>query len=263
MAQRVVVMLVVACLFTVGRPARPEGATSATVAADGQTSAGRAGSTQEEFLRLLADAQKAYTAVNDYVTTIVIQERIEGELRPIETGILKFKKPFAVYIKWHAGPQAGLQALYVRGQNGGKLLARKGGVLGLVTFRLEPTSKLALGDNRHPITEAGVGYILDMLESNSKRAAAAGQGRVRRLPELPEVQPRGPRYELLVEADANAGYYCHRCVVTFDLKTRLVAGVQVYDWNDQLIEDFRLFNVRLNVGLTENDFSPDNPQYNF
>ena len=263
MALRVVLMLVVAYLSTVGRPAWSEEATTATSAVDSKTSGVRPVSTQEEFLRLLGDAQKAYTAVNDYVTTIVIQERIDGELRPLEIGILKFKKPFAVYIKWFKGPQAGMQVLYVRGQNGGKLLARKGGVLGLVTFRLEPTSKLALGDNRHPITEAGFGYTLDMLESNSKRAVAAGQGRVRRLPDLAEAQLRGPRYELLVEADESAGYYCRRCVVTFDPRTRLLTGVQIYDWKDQLIEHYRFFDTRLNVGLTDTDFSPENPEYNF
>jgi hypothetical protein len=233
------------------------------VSANAQTSGSANASLIQEFTRWLAEAQDAYTRVNDYVSTIVVQERIENELRPREVGTLKFRKPFCVYIKWYEGPQAGTQALYVNGQNDGKVLARQGGLLGLVTFRLQPTSKLALSDNRHPITEAGIGFILDLIESNRKRAVANGCARVRRLEDRANFQPRGPRYELLVEADEKSGYYCRRALVTFDPQTRLIVAAQVFDWDNKLVEDYRYLNLRLNIGLTDRDFDPKNPQYNF
>ena len=31
----------------------------------------------------------------------------------------------------------------------------------------------------------------------------------------------------------------------------------------QLLEEYTYFNITLNVGLTDEDFSPDNPNYNF
>jgi outer membrane lipoprotein-sorting protein len=236
--------------------------TSPTKTATPPTSA-PAAAPEAEITRLLADAQKAYAAVNDYTATFIAQERIEGALRGRQVGIIKFKKPFAVYLKRSEGPQAGLQGLYVKGQNDGKMLVRKGGILGLVTFRLDPKSKLVLDDNRHPITEAGIGFSLDLIEANRKRAVAEGCARVRRLPDDRKAQPPGIRYELIAEADQSAGYYCRRAIVTLDPKNRLMIAVQVYDWKDQLIEDYRFLNLRLNVGLTDMDFSPKNPEYGF
>jgi hypothetical protein len=250
-------------LFTLAPPASPQSSASITVAAAPKTSGTRLGPLEEEFTQRLAEAQKVYTQVNDYVSTLVMQERLEGELRPRSVGLIKFRKPYSVYLKWHEGPQAGTQALYVAGENDGKVLARKGGLLGLATFRLQPTSRLALSENRHPITEAGLGFMLDLIESNRKRAVANGCARVRRLDERAALQPQGPRYELVVEADGNAGYYCRRALVTFDPRTRLLVAVQVFDWNNRLIEDYRYLNVRLNVGLTDRDFDPKNPAYNF
>jgi hypothetical protein len=243
--------------------ASPETGTSITIAIDPKTSGTRLGPLELEFAQRLAEAQKAYTQVNDYVSTLVVQERIEGEMRPREVGVIKFKKPFCVYIKWYEGPQAGTQGLYVAGQNNGKVIARKGGLLGLATFRLNPTSRLALSDNRHPITEAGIGFILDLLESNRKRAMAEGCAHARRLDGRTAIQPPGQRYELLVEADEKSGYYCHRAIVTVDPKNHLVIAVQIFDWKNQMVEDYRFLNLRLNVGLTERDFDPKNPEYNF
>lgn len=225
--------------------------------------AAQALSPEAQFGRLLDESQKAYAAVNDYVTTLVVQERIDGELRPREVGAMKFKAPFSVYIKWFEGPQAGTEVLYVRGQNNGKVLAHKTGLLGIATFRLEPTSRLALLDNRHPITDAGIGQIQTIVESNCKRALAEGKGRARQLADRASLEPAGARWELLVEADKNAGYYCRRAVVTFDPKTHLVVAVQVFDWNNKLVEDYRDLNLRLNVGLTERDFDPENIEYDF
>lgn len=217
----------------------------------------------DECTRLFAKARKAYAAVDNYTATLVKQERVDGKLLPRETGLFKFRKPFAVYIKWHEGPNRGTQALYVRGQNNGRLLARKGGLLGLKTFRLDPNGRLAMSDSRHPITEAGIGNTLNLLETNRKRAVAQGCARVRRLPDDPRAKPPGVRFELIVDADEKAGYYCRRAIITFDRKTGLISAVQVFDWKNQLIEDYRYFDLKINPGLTNRDFDPNNPEYNF
>lgn len=259
------IALVIFAFLRVAPAASPETTVSPGVVVDRKTSDSRPGSPQTDFARLLATARVAYTNVNDYVSTIVVEERIEGVLRPREVGFLKFKKPFSVYIKWIEGPQANAQALYVEGLNNGKMLARRPGLLSFLTFRLEPASKLALRDNRHPITEAGIGYLLDILGANFTRATTAGQGRIQRLADNPRLVPQGTRYELRVEANDKdrAGYYCHRAVVTFDPKIHLVVAVQVFDWENLMVEYCRYLGLRLNVGLSERDFDPENPEYGF
>jgi hypothetical protein len=191
------------------------------------------------------------------------QERVDGELRERETGFMKFRKPLSVYIKWTKGPNAGTEVLYVKGENDGKLLAKPTGLLGLKTYRLDPRGRLAMADNRHPITDAGIGHTIDLLESSRKRAVANGVARVRLLPKAPKARPPGARFELIVDAGRNAGYYCRRAVVTFDEKTGLVSAIQVYDWDNRLLEDYRYFNIKTDPGLTDRDFDPNNPAYRF
>jgi len=217
----------------------------------------------EEFARRLAEAAEAYATVNDYVCAFVIQERLGGDLGPRRVGALKFKRPFAVYIKWYEGPDAGTQVLFVRGQNDGKMLARGSGLASFATLHLDTLSKLAMRGSRHPITEAGIGHVIEIIAENYKRGVTEKQVGVRRLPDRPSIQPPGTRYELLFTAGKDAGYYCKRAVITFDPKTHLPVAIQAYDWKNQLVEDYRYRNLRVNVGLTSTDFDPKNPEYGF
>lgn len=220
-------------------------------------------SPEEEFTRMLAESRKAYDKVDNYTATFYKVERIDGELLAPERATFKFKKPYAVYLKWIEGPNEGTQAMYVRGKNRGRLWARTGGLLSFKTFRLDPKGKVAMKGNRHPITEAGIGFTLDLLETQRKRAAAAGVARAKRLADDPKASPRGVRFELTLNAARSAGYYCRRAVVTFDPANKLVTAVQIYDWNDQLIEDYRFSDLRINPGLTDRDFDPKHPDYRF
>ncbi|MCX8036495.1 MAG: DUF1571 domain-containing protein [Candidatus Sumerlaeia bacterium] len=243
--------------------ARVEAATSPTLAPAHPAGTGVSVSALDEFTVHFTSATLAYQRVQDYTATFVKQQRIKGELLPRETAQMKFMKPFSVYFKWTEGPNAGMQVLYVAGQNEGRLLARPGGLLGVKTFRLDPTASLAMKDNLHPITEAGIGKTLELLEVNRRKAMAEGRARVRRLPANSIPQVAGPCYELIVEADEKSGYYCRRAVVTFDPNTHLLIGVQTFGWDARMIEEYRYVNLQVNCGLTARDFDPKNPAYGF
>ena len=60
-----------------------------------------------------------------------------------------------------------------------------------------------------------------------------------------------------------AGYYAYRVQLSFDEESRLLIRVVVYDWSDQLIEDFSYTELRINPGLTGLDFDPSNKEYGF
>jgi len=221
-------------------------------------------SAREDFARRLEAARRKYKSVKDYEAVFVKQERIAGKMRPRERGFFKFRKPFAVYVKWIEGPDKGTEVLYVRGKNDGKLIAHPTGLLGFKTYHLDPKGRVAMRNHRHPVTEAGIGHLIEIIAENYHKATAAGCAEVRRLlPDDPKAKPRGPRFELIVKGPRKPDYYCKRAVVTFDPKTGLVVAVQVYDWDDLLIEDYRYLHLRLNRGLTERDFDPGNPQYGF
>ncbi|MBI2566938.1 MAG: DUF1571 domain-containing protein [Candidatus Schekmanbacteria bacterium] len=70
--------------------------------------------------------------------------------------------------------------------------------------------------------------------------------------------------------DADAGdviklpeYYAGKVVVDIDKETNLPIFQQIYGHDDKLYEQYGFLNLKLNVGLKETDFDPENKEYNF
>jgi hypothetical protein len=66
-------------------------------------------------------------------------------------------------------------AVYRQGFNDGKVLARESGLLGVLTgtLRLDPNEALSLSDSRHPITEVGIGRIVDRARQDATNPRVA------------------------------------------------------------------------------------------
>ena len=58
-------------------------------------------------LTLLTQLESSYAGTEDYAAVFQKQERVDGELLPEETILLKFQKPLKVYMKWIKGPHRG------------------------------------------------------------------------------------------------------------------------------------------------------------
>jgi hypothetical protein len=69
--------------------------------------------------------------------------------------------------------------------------------------------------------------------------------------------------ELIFPRDHRNGYYCYRCIISLDIEKRVPIRVQVFDWEDRLIEDYGYEDLTFNAGLTDADFDPRNPKYKF
>ncbi len=69
--------------------------------------------------------------------------------------------------------------------------------------------------------------------------------------------------EQRVPAAAASHYYAVRARVCFDVRTKMPTRVSVWDGQDQLLEDYGYAQTKLDVGLTDLDFDPTNPAYNF
>jgi outer membrane lipoprotein-sorting protein len=49
----------------------------------------------------------------------------------------------------------------------------------------------------------------------------------------------------------------------FDLESKLPLRIEIYDAGDRLMEQYGYEDLRLNVGLSDRDFDPANPDYRF
>jgi outer membrane lipoprotein-sorting protein len=214
----------------------------------------------EDWLRQASvslDRTESYTAVFHK------QERVKGWLKTEEIVYLKFKKPFKVYMKWIEDPGKGREILYVDGWNDNRILVRDPGFLGVVIMNLRPQGPLAIKGSRHPITEAGLEHLVKMFGDNIRKGLRSKELECRRGTEGMVYGRKTQSLELVFPRDPKVGYYCYRSIISLDIEKRVPIRVQVFDWEDRLIEDYGYENLTLSAGLTEADFDPRNPKYKF
>jgi outer membrane lipoprotein-sorting protein len=217
----------------------------------------------EEFEHLLKEMNQAYTQVDHYTATFLIQERVDGELGPKQHLVLKFKKPFKVYLRWLRGKHEGRQALYPAGADGNELWVRLPMLVGAVTVSLDPQSPRARKGRRHPITDVGIGRLLDFITESAYRGLQHGELTIEDGGQLVTFNRPTHRFILHLPSDATKGYYCMTALIDVDREHRLPIYAEIFDWDGQLVERYGYIDLRLNSGLTEKDFEAKNPDYGF
>ncbi|HFE47537.1 MAG TPA: DUF1571 domain-containing protein, partial [Nannocystis exedens] len=126
---------------------------------------------------LMNEMKQAYSRVNDYTATFIKRERVKGRLRPREVMFIKFAEPFSVYTRWTQGKHEGQELIYVKGWNDGKIRAHTGSFPD-ITVDLDPEGSLATRGQRHPITDFGLGIMIDLLARDVTLAGARPQDTV-------------------------------------------------------------------------------------
>lgn len=58
-------------------------------------------------------------------------------------------------------------------------------------------------------------------------------------------------------------HYCQRIVIYIDRESAILVKVDIFDWEGNLYETYQYTDLKINLGLTDRDFSSDNPAYNF
>ena len=217
-----------------------------------------------ELLRYIDLADRQYIQVSDYTAMMLSRERRDDILHPLERVWIKFQRPFKVYMRWLDGPSKGREGLYVSGANNGKfLISEPKGIQSLITAALDPSDRRVLEQSRHPVTDIGIGRLLEIVGENARRGA---RERVLRVVDRGTADLYGRRVrqlESILPKDASLGYYGYRVELAFDEENHLPIRVVVYDWSDQLVEDYIYTDLRLNPGFVGHDFDPGNKEYGF
>lgn len=219
--------------------------------------------TRIDLERSINEAESILAQVESYTAVFHKQERVKGWLKTEEIVYLKFKKPFKVYMRWIEDPGKGREILYVDGWNDNRILLSDPGFLGVVIMNLRPQGPIAMRGSRHPITEAGLGHLVKIFRDNLNRGLRSGELEYRRGKEESVYGRRIQSLELIFPRDSRNGYYCYRSVISIDIEKKVPIRVQVFDWEDRLIEDYGYEDLRLNVELSDADFDPKNPEYRF
>jgi hypothetical protein len=224
----------------------------------------------ERALRTIRSCQSRFESVNDYTCTFYKRERIDGRLTPLYVMSMKARtRPKSIYFKFE-DPYKGREAIFVEGQNGGKILAHDVGFTKFLggTLEMEPTCSLAMEDNRHPITDAGIGALIDTI---ARRWAAELSPEESIVVHDPGMMI-GPRRCVMVESihpRRQPDYLFHKVRLFIDSELNLPIRFEGYDWPSEqgstadLVEEYSYINLKLNVGLGDVDFDISNRQYSF
>jgi hypothetical protein len=221
------------------------------------------GSPMDEPLRLIALAGQGYQNVRDYHCLFIKQEQIGGRLQPENSMAMYVRcQPFSVYFVWQSPASvAGQEVCYVAGRNGGNMRVRPRGLLGAVGFvNLDPNDPRARQTSRHPITEAGIGALINQLAAGWPRERQWGVTQVR-VAEYKFDNRLCTRVETTHPASRDGRFMHYRDVVYFDKETHLPIRFEAYDWLQRagdggaVLEMYSYVSLRLNVGLRDEVFN--------
>jgi len=218
----------------------------------------------EEPLAVVAEMEASYARVSDYTATFIKRERVQGVLGDQEVMQLKYQKPFRVYLRWPTGPKEGREVLYVAGANGNRLLVYDpSGIQRFFTLLMSPRDARAMRASRHPITEIGIGKLIELIAQNARRAWARGDLRLIDHGAGEESGRPVRRYEGILPDDPANGYFCASLGLAIDRELGLPVGAQIYEWDGSLVGDYAYTDLRVNPGLVLREFDPAKPAYQF
>lgn len=219
---------------------------------------------------LLASCKVRFESIRDYTCTFIKRERIDGRLSSYEVMAMKARtSPQSVYFKFRQ-PNAGREAIYVHGRNGGKAIVHDVGIGRLVagSLHLDPRSRRAMDGNRHPITDAGIGFMTDTLLEGWHREMNP-LDTVVTIREGVLVNKR-PSTMIVCNHPRRAPHFVfHEVRLYIDDEFGLPIRFEAYDFPQRvgetppLVEEYTYTDLRLNVGLSDYDFDPSNKAYSF
>lgn len=220
----------------------------------------------EEVQEILAKAQESYDKLQDYTAIIHKEEFKDGERKKDEYTIIKFQKPFKVYLKWLSGKNKGSQLLFVDGKYNNKMIIRKGGGLLKMfgTMEMDPDGFWLKKFTKHSIWDVGFKGIIErsrkqFLTAMENNHIAAAQCTIAEI----NGRPAHKVVMVLAPEGKDNGYYCRSGILYFDAETHLPIKSTFWLWEDDVAEVLTFTEVKLNVGLTEADFDRYNKEYHF
>ncbi len=234
----------------------------------------------DSVLKLAREAlQKMQSEVDDYAGRLIKRERIKGvlgnevqmdfKIRTRRESEGKVVRPLSAYLKFLEPKSArGREVIWIEGANGNKLTGHEGGYLNLVRVELEPTGVLAMMDNKYPITEIGLTRLVEKLIEKGERDRKIGPCEVR----IVEDQRVGDRTCRLIQVThpiPDSRFDFHIAQIFIDTERMIPLRYAAFLWPKEageeppLEEEYTYLDVKLNVGLTDRDFDPDNPAYNY
>ena len=210
--------------------------------------------------------------VKGYSCTLIKRERVDGELLEREYLFAKVRhEPFSVYLYFLAPKKKkGHEVIYIDGQYNNKLCAHAGsGAESLIgKVYLHPEGRLAMRDNRYPITFFGFRTLIARLIEVGEHDIAYGECEVETF-ENAKINGRVTTCIQVKHPIPREEFKYHLARIFIDKELQVPVRLTAYEWptteggKPLLVEEYTYVNVKINPGLTDSDFDYENDKYRF
>jgi hypothetical protein len=206
----------------------------------------------------IASARQAYPLVRDYTCTYVKKERVNGAIKDDQIAQMVVRtNPLAIRLKIVAPKNdVGREIVYVADAKGPKIRTKSAGTIGLVGWSsIDPNDPKASAGTRQPVSDAGIGRLIEKVAAD--HAAAMANGKPPVVLATPAVYDKRPSVRLdVTDATADGVHHPFRSVVWFDKQTNLPMRRETYDRRGGLIDCASYIDVRYNLGVNDSIFNP-------
>jgi hypothetical protein len=214
--------------------------------------------------------------VHSFSCRLSKRERIEEDLQDMQYLEMQFQeerrsgdgvRPMRVYLAFLSPSEVkGRKVLFIEGQNGGKMLVRKGGKrFNYAVVKIDPLGEGAQRESMVPITDLGFGRLLgrqiEILESHARIDASGENTSVQH---YTDAKINGRPCELLriTHARKQPGLQFHMANVYIDNQLHVPTRIDISGWpaaegdSPPLIAEYTYTDLKLNVDFPESTFDP-------
>lgn len=214
--------------------------------------------------------------IRDFACRQIKRERINGQLQEYQFARTRVRcelrkdgrvaQPLSVFMHYYA--PASLEdrrVLYIDGQNEGMMQVRKGGrVLPSIVLVVDPLGDVAKVESNYPITDNSfdriVGRLIQQVNNAIKHDPTGANTQVSYFGNA-RVDDRVCTHIQLVHPERETGIKYHKSSWYFDDELHVPLRIVNYGWPQRegeeppVIEEYMYVDLRINVGLTDADFS--------
>jgi hypothetical protein len=231
-------------------------------------------------LEIVTDSLKHVRSnVDDYSALFVKRCRVNGVLPPLQFARVKIRNrkneddqirtPFSVYLDFlKPSDVKGREVIWIEDANDGDMVVHQGGMASFLTLNIDPEGTLAMRGQRYSVKEVGIEKLLEKIISTGYQDRQHGECDVK----IHHDKAFGKINCTVLEIThpiRRDHFRFHRAVVYFDNNLRLPIRYQAWTWPESpggtpvLDEEYSYFRLQVNVGLSDTDFDPANPDYRF
>ncbi|HBE71479.1 MAG TPA: hypothetical protein DDW52_25310, partial [Planctomycetaceae bacterium] len=175
----------------------------------------------------------------------------------------------AAYLKFTKPASAkGREVIWVEGENEGQIITHEGGFKNWKTLRLAPDGMLAMLGNKYPMTEIGLERMIEKLIEKGREDLKRGPCQVTIAPDQKVGAAKCTLYQI-THPEKDDRFDFHIAQIFVDHQRNIPLRYAAYMWPDEkggeppLEEEYTFLDVKLNVGLKDADFDPENKDYDF